>query len=343
MTENHSKRIAVIENELSQGLDIESLIVKSGVSGSPIDGFFQLNNGCICCSVKDNLLATLEQLAKHPDKFDYIVIEMTGVANPGPVISSFWIDEGLQSVLKLDGVVCVVDGFNFESQLQSSDISQDVKMQICYADRILLNKCDLISSKQADKIELMIKDFNNLSEIRRTSFQSNVSVDFILDIDGYATNADTVSTRGIFDEVLCQPCNKVNNDNESKHIASTLGTEAITFSGYVSIREFEKFIDEILYQNGDIQSGDSTKHHSTLEKDDQTMRIFRMKGIIHVKNEKNLFIFQGVHDTFEIKPSNIISGSKDDGTKQQNQIIVIGKYINPDILLRGFLACSSSL
>lgn len=91
LTAQHGRRIAVIENELSMGLGIESIIAKSGVSGSNIDGFFELNNGCICCTSKDSLLSTLEQLSKHTDRFDYIIIEMTGVANPGPVITNFWL------------------------------------------------------------------------------------------------------------------------------------------------------------------------------------------------------------------------------------------------------------
>lgn len=91
----HKKKIAVIENEFSEGLGIESMIAKSGVSGSNISDFFELPNGCICCTIKNDLLSTLEQLVLHRDKFDYIIIETTGLANPGPVISTFWTDEGL--------------------------------------------------------------------------------------------------------------------------------------------------------------------------------------------------------------------------------------------------------
>lgn len=145
LTANHGKRIAIIENEFSAGLGIESIIAKSGVTGSNIEGFFELNNGCICCTVKDSLISTLEQLARHSDRFDYIIIEMTGLANPGPVITSFWLDDAVPSALKLDGVVCLVDGSNIEHYLSVDDIASDIRTQIAYADRILLNKCDLIS------------------------------------------------------------------------------------------------------------------------------------------------------------------------------------------------------
>ena len=104
-------------------------------------------NPCIeSCTVKDSLLITLEQLVLHKDRFDYILIETTGVANPGPIISIFWLDDELQSSLKLDGVVCVVDSQNLDSYLSMPDTSNDVRTQIGYADRILLNKADLKTS-----------------------------------------------------------------------------------------------------------------------------------------------------------------------------------------------------
>lgn len=133
LSANHGKRIAVIENEFSGGLGIEGMIAKSGLDGGNLDGFFELNNGCICCTLKEDLLTTLEQLVIHKDRFDYIIIETTGVANPGPVITTFWSDDALESSLKLDGVVCVVDGHNLESYLLNPDVANDVRMQISYA------------------------------------------------------------------------------------------------------------------------------------------------------------------------------------------------------------------
>jgi G3E family GTPase len=95
--------------------------------------------------VKDDLLITLEQLVLRKEKFDYILIETTGMANPGPVISTFWTDDQLGTYLKLDGVVCVVDSANILTYLNSTDISYEVRQQISYADRILLNKVDLVT------------------------------------------------------------------------------------------------------------------------------------------------------------------------------------------------------
>jgi G3E family GTPase len=124
------------------------MIARSGLDGDNINNFFELNNGCICCTVKQDLLLTLEQLTLHKDRFDYIIIETTGVANPGPIISMFWADEGLESSLFLDGVVCVVDCVNFLSHYADSSTNNDVSMQISFADRILLNKSDAASAEQ---------------------------------------------------------------------------------------------------------------------------------------------------------------------------------------------------
>lgn len=102
----------------------------------------------ICCTVKDDLVSTLEQLAIHKDRFDYILIETTGMANPGPVITSLWTDSELGTSLRLDGVVCVVDAANILYNLSLPQVSNEVRQQICYADRIIINKSDLVGPEK---------------------------------------------------------------------------------------------------------------------------------------------------------------------------------------------------
>ena len=101
------------------------MIAKSGIDGTNLDGFFELNNGCICCSSKGDLILTLEKLLLHKDRFDYILIETTGLANPGPVIASLWCDDANTS-LKLDGIVTLVDSVNINSYVSRADICNDV-------------------------------------------------------------------------------------------------------------------------------------------------------------------------------------------------------------------------
>ena len=280
LTANHGKRLAVIENEFSAGLGIEGMIAKSGVDGAQLDGFFELNNGCICCSIKDDLLTTLEQLVLHKDKFDYVIIETTGVANPGPVISTFWTDDELGSVLKLDGVVCVVDSVNVQSYMSSADTANDVKMQICYADRVLLNKSDLLPEEKMQQVQEQVRELNGMAELRQTSF-SNVGPDWVLEIDSYSTKAspttlDFATGQGMLSGAMCVPCLPDQASEQAgtkttvfeqlrsqaaavdKHSASMLTTHAVHCQGEMDVAALEVFLDSILFGNGD---NDDDVHH----------------------------------------------------------------------------------
>ena len=154
LANNRSKRIAIIENEFSAGLGIEGMIVKSGLDGANIENFFELNNGCICCTVKDSLVSTLEQLALHKDRFEFILIETTGLADPGKIISLFWLDDAVNSSLRLDGVVTVVDAKNMNRYLEQADTSADFIAQVANADRILINKADMVSPDKVTICEI---------------------------------------------------------------------------------------------------------------------------------------------------------------------------------------------
>jgi G3E family GTPase len=372
LTANHGKRIAVIENEFSAGLGIEGMIAKSGVDGAQLDGFFELNNGCICCSIKDDLLTTLEQLVLHKDKFDYVIIETTGVANPGPVISTFWTDDELGSVLKLDGVVCVVDSVNILSYMNTADTANDVKMQICYADRVLLNKADLLSAESMSAVEEQVRALNGMAELRQTSF-SNVGPDWVLEIDSYSTKQspstlEFSSGQGMLTGNMCAPCQPPAESSSvfeqlrmqavNKHSASMLTTHAVNFAGRLDVGRLELFLDSILFGNG--EAGPSTSHGdngstnerretdqldaSTVNADtsaaaDDVMKIYRMKGVLHADQMDNLYIMQAVHDIFDVQPSSHVIGSAQDTTNGMNKMIVIGRNLDSALLDEGFFKC----
>ena len=154
LNERHGYRIAVIENEFGPGA-IESLILKDGVHGAAADGFIELANGCICCSLKDSLVTTLETLMQRRHAFDHILVETSGLADPGPVASIFWSDLGDDTRLCLDGVVAVVDAVHVGAQLAEGRAAAargllDVAAaQIAYADVVLLNKVDAVGGAAA--------------------------------------------------------------------------------------------------------------------------------------------------------------------------------------------------
>lgn len=211
----HGKRIAVIENEFSNGLGIEKMIAKNGVDGSNLSGFFELNNGCICCTVKGDLVTTLEQLILHKSKFDYILIETTGVANPGPIISELWTDDGENSEIgsiRLDGVITIVDSLNLEYYLQSNDTAMDISAQIAFADRILLNKIDLITPEKIPAIEALVRSMNGSAEIRHTTY-AEVKPEWVLDINGYSTTRLPSLQMFPLHGYSCLPCNPTDSTN----------------------------------------------------------------------------------------------------------------------------------
>ncbi|KAJ1458971.1 CobW/HypB/UreG, nucleotide-binding domain-containing protein [Pelagophyceae sp. CCMP2097] len=169
---DHGLRVAVVENEFGATGGLESAIASDGVRSLNLDGsIVELRNGCVCCSVKGELVQALEQLvgerAGGGRKFDGIVVELSGVANPGPVASSFWLDAALESILELDAVVNVVDCSNFLRTLAGTG-GREARQQVAFADRVLMNKCDLVDSETRLSVEAAVSNLNPTAE-RRTS------------------------------------------------------------------------------------------------------------------------------------------------------------------------------
>ena len=159
LTEQHGKRIAVIENEFGEvGVDHELVIGAE-------EEIFEMNNGCICCTVRGDLIRILNTLMKRRDRFDAILIETTGLADPGPVAQTFFVDDQMQETLRLDGIVTLIDARHLVEQL---DHSEETAQQIAFADVILINKIDLVTPEQVDAIIVRIRRMNAAAKIHRT-------------------------------------------------------------------------------------------------------------------------------------------------------------------------------
>lgn len=175
LSENHGKRIAVIENEYGEiGVDNDLVIGAE-------EEIFEMNNGCICCTVRGDLIRILGNLMKRRDRFDYIIIETTGMADPGPVAQTFFTDDEIKNALYLDGIVTLVDAKHVVEHFDDSD---EVKQQIAFADVILLNKTDLVSSSALDALEARIHTMNAVARIFRTQ-DANIAMNHILDLGGF--------------------------------------------------------------------------------------------------------------------------------------------------------------
>ena len=167
LSEEHGKRIAVIENEYGEvGID-QGLVINAD------EEVFEMSNGCICCTVRGDLIRVLGNLMKRRDKFDYVLVETTGLADPGPVAQTFFMDEEISSEFTLDGIVTLVDAAHIQQQLGRSDESSE---QVAFADVIVLNKTDLVSKELLDKLEARLKDMNRMTRIIRAE-NANVPID----------------------------------------------------------------------------------------------------------------------------------------------------------------------
>ena len=159
LTEQHGKKLAVIENEFGEvGVD-NQLVISSD------EELFEMNNGCICCTVRGDLIRILGRLMKRKDKLDGILIETTGMANPAPVAQTFFTDDEMKANFRLDAIVTVVDAKHVLQHLGTED---EVLKQLAFADVILLNKTDLVTPAELDQLEARIHHINAVAKIHRT-------------------------------------------------------------------------------------------------------------------------------------------------------------------------------
>ncbi|MEX2334613.1 MAG: GTP-binding protein, partial [Pseudohongiella sp.] len=175
LTEKHGQRIAVIENEFGEvGID-QDLVINAD------EEIFEMNNGCICCTVRGDLIRILGNLARRRDKFDRIVLETTGMADPGPVAQTFFVDDDIKDEFCLDGIITLVDAGHIEQHIGSST---EVMAQIAFADLIVLNKSDLVNSTTLASLTGRLRDMNRMAQILPANM-ANVPLEKVLDVGGF--------------------------------------------------------------------------------------------------------------------------------------------------------------
>ena len=175
LSEEHGKRIAVIENEYGEvGID-QGLVINAD------EEVFEMSNGCICCTVRGDLIRVLGNLMKRRDKFDYVLVETTGLADPGPVAQTFFMDEEIQEEFALDGIVTLIDSAHIDQQLERSKESSE---QVAFADVLILNKSDLVREDTLVQLESRLREMNALARVVRST-QADVSIDSVLNLSAF--------------------------------------------------------------------------------------------------------------------------------------------------------------
>ena len=175
LSEEHGKRIAVIENEFGEvGID-QGLVINAD------EEVFEMSNGCICCTVRGDLIRVLGNLMKRRDKFDYVLVETTGLADPGPVAQTFFMDDEIGEEFALDGIVTLVDAAHIDQQLGRSDESTE---QVAFADVLVLNKTDLVSGDSLDELESRLRGMNRMARVIRSE-RADVAVETVLNLSAF--------------------------------------------------------------------------------------------------------------------------------------------------------------
>jgi G3E family GTPase len=256
LTGEHGKRYAVIVNEFGEiGIDNE-LIVNAD------EEVFEMNNGCICCTVRGDLIRIIGNLLKRKDHFDAILIETTGLADPAPVAQTFFVDDDVRRRAKLDSIVTVVDAKNLMARL---DDSHEAAEQVAFADTILLNKTDLVPSDELARVEARIRAINPTAAIHRT--------------ERCALPIDAVLGRRAFDldRILEIEPNFLGEDDHEHDDAIT--SVALKEERQIDVNKFNAWIGSLLRTRG--------------------QDILRSKGILDIKGSPNRFVFQAVHMLIE--------------------------------------------
>lgn len=258
LTEEHDKRIAVIVNEFGEiGID-HQLVLNAD------EEIFEMNNGCICCTVRGDLIRMIGELMARREQFDHLVIETTGLADPAPVIQSFFMDEVMLQHTQLNAVVTVVDAKHIWEHWESSEAQE----QIAFADVILLNKTDLVPVDILRSLTQKVRGINAIATLHNTQ-NCNIEIDELLSIQAF----DLKNALSIDPTFL---------EEEAHEHDESVFSVAITDSGTVDSDKLNRWLYQLVQARG--------------------ADIFRMKGILDVDNTNRRFVFQGVHMTLDGRP-----------------------------------------
>jgi G3E family GTPase len=336
LTKNHGKRIAVIENEYGEiGVD-QDLVIHAD------EEIFEMNNGCICCTVRGDLIRILGNLLKRKQQFDLILIETTGLADPGPVAQTFLTDEEIKAQTQLDSIITLVDCKHVLLHWQSHEVQE----QLAFADVVLLNKIDLVQPEEVDQLERKIRSMNAVAKILRCT-RGQVDLDQLLDIgafriDRVLEHEPDLLSLGQAHQHDCadEHCNLPDHDHNHEHQHhnhdagedcqddhcdypdhqhdhvhdSSISSVGLVVEGELNPKRVNEWFGNLLQTRGED--------------------LFRMKGILSLKGDPKKFVFQGVHMQFEGESLGAW------GTQPRvSKLVFIGRNLDREFLQSGIESC----
>lgn len=293
LSENHGKRYAVIVNEFGDvGID-NDLVVDAD------EEVFEMNNGCICCTVRGDLIRIIEGLMKRQNHFDAILIETTGLADPAPVAQTFFVDEDVQSKTKLDAIVTVVDARHL---LEEIDRAHEAQEQLAFADIVLLNKVDLVSEQERAEVEKRIRRINPTAVIHHSE---RCQIDL-----------ETILGRNAFDldrvlEIEPEFLKHFHDHDHDDHVTSF----SLLSDAPLDPQRFFPWMQAIAQDFGPD--------------------MLRMKGIIAFADDDDRFVMQGVHMLLEGDHQRPWKPDE----QRTTRIVFIGRDLPRDTIEAGFRSC----
>ncbi|HEY0651411.1 GTP-binding protein [Phenylobacterium sp.] len=326
LSEDHGKRYAVIVNEFGEvGID-NDLIVGAD------EEVFEMNNGCVCCTVRGDLIRVLSGLMKRKGKFDAIIVETTGLADPAPVAQTFFVDDDVRARTELDSVTTVVDAKHLPLRLKDS---REAAEQIAFADQIILNKTDLVSEAELAEVERAIRTLNPLAPIRRAE-RSNVPLDTILGRHAF----DLARVTELQPDFLNPPhgaAGHVHDDHcdHDHHDHDHHGHDHDHDHGHIHDHVAESGISSISLTSERPIDGARVTAWLNNVLQTQGVDILRAKGILDVKGEDRRLVFQAVHMILE----GDFQGPWRDGDNRYSRLVFIGRNLNEAALKAGFENC----
>jgi G3E family GTPase len=295
LSEDHGKKYAVVINEFGElGVD-NDLVVDAD------EEVFEMNNGCICCTVRGDLIRIIGGLMKRRDRFDGIIVETTGLADPAPVAQTFFADDEVKAAARLDSVVTVVDAKNLPARLADT---REAEEQIAFADLIILNKMDLVDEAGARDIEARIRAINPWAQLVRST-KSDVPIDTVLGREAFN-----------LEKIVERVPDFLSGEDHHTHDTQILSC-SFQVNSPLDPERFNAWISQVLAVKG--------------------QDLLRTKGILAYANDDRVFAFQAVH---MLADGDFIRPWKADEARI-SRIVFIGRDLNRPWLRRGFEACQA--
>jgi G3E family GTPase len=314
LKENHGRKIAVIENEFGEvGIDGDLVL------SSETEEIYEMVNGCVCCTaeVREDLVRIVRELVARPVRLDHILIETSGLADPYPVAQSFFINDPIADEVELDAIVTMVDAKHIAQHLedlQLDGVDNQAVDQIVCADRIVINKVDLVSAEEVETLRGKIRGLNATADLV-TSTHAQIDLTTILGIGAFECTQKLM-------EIGAEQHDHHDHEHHAEHSIEeqdhqhdpSVSSVGIAVDGAVNLIAFHRWISELRSSQAD--------------------NLYRMKGVLAVANEDQRYVLQGVHSLVEFRASTAW------GTEpRSSKIVFIGRDLDRAALNQGFAAC----